>query len=186
LELTNKNHESFARAVADGVPGWQAYKTHVSRGKCSKETAEVTASKLLKDGTEVAKRVAEIRALANEVSTQIIKRSQEDMLRGLWEIVETPIAQVDENHPECQEYSVEEIAIGGKRGKLKRGKADEGNEEESPAGVILKTRYKMSNKMDARKLICQINGWLAPQKVDANVTLGVHPDIEEAVLGLLK
>lgn len=59
--LTNPKHEAFAKAVASGKSGAEAYRVHVSEGDCSNATAEVNSSKLLKDGTKVALRVSQLR-----------------------------------------------------------------------------------------------------------------------------
>ena len=67
--LTNSKRESFAQAMASNeCSGAEAYRRHVSRGKCSDRTAEVAASALLRPDSEVALRVAELRAAAAAVA----------------------------------------------------------------------------------------------------------------------
>jgi hypothetical protein len=67
--LTNTKREAFAQALAGNeCSGAEAYRRHVSRGKCSNRTAEVSASALLRPGSEVALRVAELRAAAAVVA----------------------------------------------------------------------------------------------------------------------
>lgn len=63
--LNNKKHEAFAQAVALGMPQSQAYLEHVSGGKCSEATAEVTGCTLAKE-SKVALRIAELRKSVQE------------------------------------------------------------------------------------------------------------------------
>lgn len=63
--LKNHKHEAFAQACALGMPASQAYVEHVSGGKCSDRTAEVTGSKLTKT-SEIALRIAELRKGVSE------------------------------------------------------------------------------------------------------------------------
>jgi hypothetical protein len=169
--LENANHEAFAQAVSDGMSGWAAYMAHVSKdGKCTKGTAEVAASRLLADGTKVAERVAELRRMANELAEQELRFGKLDLMKYLVETLQTPIGNIDEQHRQCQEYHVDSVEMGGKRGKLKRGQAPEGNEEETPASVILKQKYKMPGKIEAAKLLATLCGWNAPEKHDVTLT----------------
>jgi hypothetical protein len=76
--LTNPRHEAFAQAVALGKSGAAAYRECVSEG-CSDSTAEVNASKLLKEGTKVALRVAELRG---KVAAKVEKKF--DLTKDKW------------------------------------------------------------------------------------------------------
>lgn len=67
--LKNRRHEAFAQAVAvNECSGAEAYRRHVSGGKCSARTAEVSASALLRASSEVAMRVSALRDAAARVA----------------------------------------------------------------------------------------------------------------------
>jgi hypothetical protein len=102
-------------------------------------------------------------------------------MKYLVETLQTPIGAIDENHRQCQEYSFEEMAAGGRRGRLQRGEADEEGEEQTPAGVRIKKRYKMPGKMEAANLLAKLGGWLAAEK--HNVTLTGPEAVVASVLG---
>lgn len=95
---------------------------------------------------------------------QILDKAAEDVGFTLaeWQkfqrdIIRTPIADIDEHHPLCQEitYKVE----GGAVGKLKRGPADEGNEVVVPPSLVIKK--KMPSKQDAARELAKHHGWYA-------------------------
>jgi hypothetical protein len=80
--LANPRHEAFAQAVALGKSGAAAYRECVSEG-CSDSTAEVNASKLLREGTKVALRVSELKS---KVAAKVEKRFSMDRDRWLEEL----------------------------------------------------------------------------------------------------
>jgi hypothetical protein len=59
--LKNQKHETFAQAVALGMPQGQAYMEHVSPSGCTENNAYVRASELCREGSKVAVRIAELR-----------------------------------------------------------------------------------------------------------------------------
>jgi hypothetical protein len=58
--LENPKWENFAQAVALGMSATEAYKQHVSRGKCADRTAEVESCKMTKS-PEISLRISELR-----------------------------------------------------------------------------------------------------------------------------
>ena len=93
--LKNPRHEAFAQAVSKGTKGAAAYRKHVSGGKCSDRTAEVAASVLLKEGTEVALRVAELKQRSSDVAERHFDFSRERWLARLLGIAEKAEAAHD-------------------------------------------------------------------------------------------
>jgi hypothetical protein len=93
--LKNPKHEAFAQAVASGSSGAAAYRDHVSGGKCSSGTGEVAASRLLKDGSKVALRIAELRAKAGQIADQRFSVRRESWLARLLGIADKAEAAHD-------------------------------------------------------------------------------------------
>lgn len=80
--LKNQKHERFAQAVALGMPASQAYKQHVSGGKCSDRTAEVNGSSLALS-TEVALRIEELRGKVAEKAEKKFSTTRDKWLDEL-------------------------------------------------------------------------------------------------------
>jgi hypothetical protein len=80
--LKNPKHEAFAQAVALNMPASQAYREHVSGGKCSDRTAEVTGSSL-SNNSEVALRIEELRAKVAAKADRKFDLSKEAWLERL-------------------------------------------------------------------------------------------------------
>lgn len=80
--LKNPKHEEFAQAVALNMPASQAYREHVSGGKCSDRTAEVTGSSL-SNNSEVALRIEELRAKVAAKADRKFDLSKEAWLERL-------------------------------------------------------------------------------------------------------
>ena len=80
--LKNQKHEAFAQAVALGMPASQAYAQHVSGGKCSEGTAEVTGCRMSKD-SKVALRIAELRKSVGEAADKKFGLTKEKWLDRL-------------------------------------------------------------------------------------------------------
>ena len=83
--LKNPKHERFAQAVALNTPASQAYREHVSGGKCSDRTAEVNGSALALS-TEVALRIAELRESVGKTVEKKFNLTKESWLEELREI----------------------------------------------------------------------------------------------------
>ena len=101
--LKNPKHERFAQAVATGSSGAEAYRKHVSGGKCSNATAEVTSCQMLRDGSKVALRVSELREELAERSKEKAFLSFDEKRNFFAMIVRTPIGEIDHTSPLCQE-----------------------------------------------------------------------------------
>jgi len=83
--LKNQKYETFAQAVALGMPASQAYVEHVSGGKCSEATAETTGPKLARD-SQIALRISELRkgvSDAAEKKFNLTKDKWLDRLEGI-------------------------------------------------------------------------------------------------------
>ena len=80
--LKNPKHEKFAQAVALNVPASVAYRQHVSGGKCSDGTAEVTGSTLSNE-SKVALRIAELREKVAEKADKTFNMTKDKWLERL-------------------------------------------------------------------------------------------------------
>ena len=80
--LKNPRHEAFAQAVALNAPASQAYREHVSGGKCSDRTAEVEGSKLA-NNPETALRIEELRVKVAAKADRKFDLSKEAWLERL-------------------------------------------------------------------------------------------------------
>lgn len=83
--LEKPSYERFAQAIALGMPASQAYKQHVSGGKCSDRTAEVNGSSLALS-TEVALRIEELRGKVAEKAESKFALTRDKWLEKLGEI----------------------------------------------------------------------------------------------------
>ena len=83
--LKNPKHEKFAQACALNVPASVAYREHVSGGKCSDSTAEVTGSTLSND-SKVSLRIAELRARVAKKADDAFDMSKDNWLAELRDI----------------------------------------------------------------------------------------------------
>lgn len=80
--LEKPSYERFAQAIALGMPASQAYKQHVSGGKCSDRTAEVNGSSLALS-TEVALRIEELRGKVAEKAEKKFSMTRDKWLDEL-------------------------------------------------------------------------------------------------------
>lgn len=169
----NDRQRRVAELVVSGRPGGRAYEEagYSARGN----NADAEASKLLKQPQMVAY-METLRAEAR----QRAKMGLDELQEFLADAIRTPIGQVDESHPLCQEY-VRVQEKGGQQGKLKRGAASEGNEVSTPEQEVIKIRSV--DKLRAAGLLIGINGWNKPVKVEGTITLaGVLDRINESPL----
>ena len=154
--LENVKHEAFAEAVAEGASATRAYRDNVAEKDSLTGTCMVNASKLMSEA-KVAQRVAELRKDFAEVLEAKLGVRRETVARLLLEIIETPICEVKESHPLCQEYS------------------------ETPGMNGTSYRYKMPSKADAAKELCKLAGWYAPEKIEHSGGLnGMFADVTGA------
>ena len=86
--LKNPKHEAFAQAVALGSSAAEAYRVHVSGGKCSDRTAEVNSSLLLKQGTEVSLRLSVLRKSVAETVQTAFNMTKDQWLKRLSKIAD--------------------------------------------------------------------------------------------------
>ena len=102
--------------MADGgISGAQAYREHVSRGKCAPATAWAGASALLRPGHEVAIRVKELHTLSETLAEERLCVSKVEVMAWLSEVMRTSIFEVDGSSTVCQHYSEEHTAHGTSR-----------------------------------------------------------------------
>lgn len=142
--LKNQKHEKFARAVANGSTGVQAYRDQVSEG-CTTKTAMEAASRILAD-CKVSARVAELQKLANDTLEKRLGWNKEKALTYLVEVLETPVGEVGKLHRLAQEYCDTED----------------------------RSQIKLPSKADALKQLAVMCGWNEPEKftLDVEVRLG--------------
>lgn len=149
----------FAELVAAGMVATQAY----MQAGYSKDTriAEANAYRLMEnDGVK-----AKIAELTAPKSAQL-KRSKDDNLQWLTDCITTPLSAIGPDSPLCVEY-VEEFIAGGSRGKLKRGKANSGNEVAGPD--IIRRRVKKADPLRALEIFSRLRGHFEPDRVEIEV-----------------
>lgn len=150
MKELNDRQRMFAELVVSGMPAGRAYEQagYKSRGAA----ADVNASKLIRN-PKVSKFMAELREKAME-SAQM---SLNEALAFLADAIRTPVGEVDENHPLCQEWVRQEVGDGG---------------ENVSTWTI---RTKMVGKLEAVKQLALMMGWNKPEEhkhqVDGLTTL---------------
>jgi len=150
--LKNKKHEKFAQAVAKGGSAYDAYRKCVSK-KGTRASANVSASRLLKNAN-ILLRIDEFRQEGDKIAKQEVGFTIADAVKFLVSVVNTPVGEVDETNPLCQEVSYSDM--GAKK-------------------------TKMPDKLRALDLLAKLspNSWFAPQKVE--VSGDVHLVAADAV-----
>lgn len=135
----NDRQRRFCEFVMRGLAAGRAYEA--AGYEASGDAADVQASKLLRN-PKVAHYLDGLRAEA----TAAAGRDRDDMVAKLWEIVETPVGKLNENHPLAQEFRIDEGGLA----------------------------VKMPSKLGALKQLCAVMGWNKPQevKVDASAAFG--------------
>jgi hypothetical protein len=174
--LKNAKHEAFARAVAEGKSGTQAYRANVAREGSLTETCMCEASKLLSD-PKISQRVEELQAQCEQIAEKRYGFGKQKLIGYLIEVLETPVGDLNEDHRLANEVTYE-VQGGNARGKLKRGNADEGNEIRSELVEVAK--IKGVSKADAYKQLATLCGWNEPEKIDIKAAVAI-PGLEEAV-----
>jgi hypothetical protein len=134
-EGVNDRQRRFCEFIMRGLAAGRAYEA--AGYEASGDAADVQASKLLRNA-KVAKYLDGLRQEAKASAG----RDRDDMLSKLWEIVETPVGKLNENHPLAQEFRFDENGLA----------------------------VKMPSKLGALKQLCAVMGWNKPQevKVDAS------------------
>jgi hypothetical protein len=124
--------------------------------KAKDEVCETSGPRLFRN-PQVASRVAEIQEKGATKAAWTI----ETAIAYAEEVLETPVGDVDHNHRLCQErvYIV-------------------GREEDS-------VKVKMVSKDAMFDKLCKLRGWYAAEKVEGNLTVGVAPEVQEALTSLL-
>lgn len=97
--LENRRHENFAKGIAiEGLSATEAYRKYVSGGNCADNTAAVNACNMLKDGTNVSLRIAEMRKEL-EAKERI---SRYDLQAWYEDIILAPPNVASEDSPICE------------------------------------------------------------------------------------
>ena len=117
--------------------------------------AERNAWVLVRENQGVKARIAEIQAVT-EARAQF---SRDDMAEFLAAIITTPINQIDGSHRLAQEFVVEETKETGTR-------------------IKKRTRIKIVGKLEAARLLCEINGWKSPTEIQVDDGPNRLADIE--------
>lgn len=156
-------YEAFAQLMAAGnMTAADAYAQ--TYPKASKATANTTGPKVLRMPA-VAQRVAELQA---EVAARGVRTAAE-VAEFCERVIFSPLSVVDENSDLCQEFTRDTLETGGSRGRLRRGDANEGNEESSPPATVIRTKIKMPSKLDAVEKLAKLRGWYQPDRLQLGV-----------------
>ena len=84
-----------------GMSATQAYRVHVSEGRCSTETAMANGCALL---AKLRLRVDELRKKASEKAEEKFGVTVETLIRFHLDVIETPIQEIDGNNRLAQEH----------------------------------------------------------------------------------
>lgn len=165
--MPDGQQERFCQLMADGR--YSQRSCYAQAYGCENDgTARTNGSRLLTN--------ANIRARIDWLKAESLKNwkcEKEEVMRFLHQVITTPVGYVDEESPLAQEVQREEMQMGGARGQLKRGQAESGNEEESPPVVVMKIKIKTPGKVEAAKLLAQMQGWEKPKEM--NLTVNYEP-----------
>lgn len=162
-------HQKFIEGIAlEGLSNAASYRKYIAERGTKMESIWSVSSTL---ATRYASRILAIRNSVKDFLGDQLNFRVETLAQYLVEGIETPIGEITEDHRLAQEMTVE--VQGGRRGRLKRGQADEGNEDESPPVEVVK--IKMLPKSEAIKHLLAITGWAAAQKVE----VGASDDLKD-------
>lgn len=153
--IEHKPWEDFSEGIAlEGLSYTQAYLKYVKdRDNCNDDNIFKHASRVGREG-KVKARIAYLRKQLGESITERIGITADYLARHHMAIIETPIGEIDENHPLAQEWHREQAG--------------------SDEGPIIKTRVKMPAKDSSLKALADLIGANAPVKsqIEGSVTVG--------------
>ena len=147
--------ERFCEFIAGGelpADAWIKAGHNVSR-----EVANAASCRALKN-VNLKARIDQLR----KPQTKDALISKEEMLIYLAQSIKTPIEDIGPNSPLCTEYS-EQVVGGGRNGRLRRGKAESGNEEITQS--VIHRKVKMNDKLRALEIYAKLQGYFAPETV---------------------
>lgn len=152
----NIRQQRFAELVVSGMPATKAY---MEAGYSQDpRIAEAHACRLVENGG-VKTLIAKLRA----PQTKAALRKKEDNLRYLAEVIVATLNDIGPDSPICVEY-VEDFIAGGRRGKIKRGNAEQGSEVAGPD--IIRRRVKKPDPLRAIELYSKLLGHFEPDRVE--------------------
>lgn len=160
----------FCEAIAAGMNGTQAYREHIADNRQVKRTtAQVEAYKLLRN-PKIALCITKLRERDKRAIEERLGFTKEQAMADLVGAWQTPIGEIDEWHPYCQEKTV----------------------TESENGTI--TKLKSVSKMEALEKLAKMAGWYpsngnggAVQPITINIGAafsGVSPATPQASITL--
>lgn len=107
---------------------------------------------------KISQRVADLRKSFKEVLENKLGVKQETLARHLLSIIETPVGEVTEESPLCQEYT---------RSRQLIGKGEEAEEWETE-------KVKTPSKLDAIKELNKMAGYYAPEQVESKLEVVIR------------
>jgi phage terminase small subunit len=174
----NDKQRKFCELVVAGRPAGRAYQEAGYMVR-SDAVADQSASRMLRNVKVVKDHLFELREKAAEAAAM----THAEMVAFLSNVIRTPIGQVDENNPLCQEWVKEEIdeaAVAeddGEQPDLFGGEAMVTTKRIKDGVPVNRVRIKMVGKMDAAKTLIGVMGWNKPQKVE----LGADEQLSELI-----
>lgn len=165
--LPDGQQERFCQLMADGR--YSQRSCYAQAYGCDNDGSARTLAWRLLTKVDITDRIDWLKA----ESVKNWKCEKEEVMRFLHQVIVTPVGYVDEESPLAQEVQREEMQMGGARGQLKRGQAESGNEEESPPVEVIKVKIKTPGKVEAAKLLAQMQGWEKPKEM--NLTVNYEP-----------
>lgn len=147
--LDHKPHEDFARAIANGKSGTQAYRLTVAEPGTKTDSCMVGASQLLAD-PKIRQRVDELKEKAEQIAEKRLEFGKEKLIAFLLEVVETPVGEIDPMSRLANEVTRDEIM---------------GGNPDDPV-TVHKVKVKGVSKAEAAKQLAQLCGWNSPEKLE--------------------
>lgn len=99
------NDEQFLQDIVGGMTGAESYRRNIATGQIVNQTAQSGAYLLLKKPL-FQKRLDEIRESDKRLIEEKLGFGREQIIRYLIDGANTPVGDIDEHHPLCQEYTV--------------------------------------------------------------------------------
>lgn len=166
--LDNPDWENFCQSIAEGSSGAAAYREHIAKLGTKVNTCMTQASIMLSD-PKISQRVSDLRKSFKEVLENKLGVKQETLARHLLSIIETPVGEVTEESPLCQEFT---------RTRQKVGHGEEAEEWETE-------KVKTPSKLDAIKELNKMAGYYAPERVEhsGGVALSGLEDAVKQIFG---
>lgn len=154
--LDDARHEEFCLLIVTGHNATRAYlKAVTDQAKPCKVTSAMVEGCKMMAQTKIRQRIAEMREEFRDVAEEKFGVTKESIIRGHLEILETPLSEVDDSHPLCQELQRTRVVVGK-------------GEEAMPWEI---EKVKLPSKSDSMKELARLGGYYEPDKLEVSAPL---------------